>query len=196
MACKAFRGQAESWAYRGAHARREPCIEPKLGGRRAASDNDALLVPHREGLQWSPSTARGRAGPPSRGSLPTPPTATPRSSTSRSAWCRSTSLKGSTTSACHPPPRPPLNRCRRRLQDGTYNALPEQLRDYLIERLTPDAAERHIGAGLGASAVFEALQEQRLTRPNGSRRLVAVNPTGEFIDCSGGCWPTWPRGLR
>jgi endonuclease YncB( thermonuclease family) len=75
-----------------------------------------------------------------------------------------------------------LNRCRRRLQDGTYDALPTQLRDYLIGRLTPDAAERHIAAGLGASATFEALQEQRLTRPNGTRRRVAVIPTGEFID--------------
>jgi endonuclease YncB( thermonuclease family) len=75
-----------------------------------------------------------------------------------------------------------LNRCRRRLQDGTYNALPKDLRDYLIGRLTPDAAERHIGAGLGASAAFEARQEQRLTRPNGTRRRVAVIPTGEFID--------------
>jgi endonuclease YncB( thermonuclease family) len=75
-----------------------------------------------------------------------------------------------------------LNRCRRRLQDGTYNALPKQLRDYLIGRLTSDAAERHIGAGLGASAAFEVLQEQRLTRPNGTRRRVAVIPAGEFID--------------
>jgi hypothetical protein len=75
-----------------------------------------------------------------------------------------------------------LNRCRRRLRDGTYDALPTQLRDYLIDRLTPDAAQRHIAAGLGASATFEALQEQRLTKPNGSRRRVAVIPTGEFID--------------
>jgi endonuclease YncB( thermonuclease family) len=75
-----------------------------------------------------------------------------------------------------------LDRCRQRLQDGTYDALPGGLREYLVGRLTPDAAERHIAAGLGASAAFEALQDQRLTRPDGSRRRVAVIPTGEFID--------------
>jgi endonuclease YncB( thermonuclease family) len=75
-----------------------------------------------------------------------------------------------------------LDRCRQRLQDGTYDALPEGLRDYLVGRLTADAAERHIAAGLGASAAFEALQDQRLTRPDGSRRRVAVIPAGEFID--------------
>jgi hypothetical protein len=73
--------------------------------------------------------------------------------------------------ACHPPPRPPFNRCRRPLADGTYNALLTQLRDYLICRLAPDAAERHIAAGHGASATFEALQGQRLTRPNEAQIL-------------------------
>jgi endonuclease YncB( thermonuclease family) len=75
-----------------------------------------------------------------------------------------------------------LDRCRQRLQDGTYDALPDGLREYLVGRLTPDAAERHIAAGLGASAAFEALQDQRLTKPDGTRRRVAVIPTGEFID--------------
>jgi endonuclease YncB( thermonuclease family) len=75
-----------------------------------------------------------------------------------------------------------LDRCRQRLQDGTYDALPDGLREYLVGRLTADAAERHIAAGLGASAAFEALQDQRLTKPDGSRRRVAVIPTGEFND--------------
>jgi endonuclease YncB( thermonuclease family) len=75
-----------------------------------------------------------------------------------------------------------LDRCRQRLEDGTYAALPDGLREYLVGRLTSDAAERHIAAGLGASAAFEALQDQRLTKPDGSRRRVAVIPTGEFID--------------
>jgi endonuclease YncB( thermonuclease family) len=75
-----------------------------------------------------------------------------------------------------------LNRCRDRLQDGTYAAVPAGLRDFLVGRLTPDAAERHIAAGLGATAAFEALQNQRLTRPDGGRRRVAVIPTGELID--------------
>jgi hypothetical protein len=56
------------------------------------------------------------------------------------------------------------------------------LRDFLVGRLTADAAERHIAAGLGATAAFEALQNQRLTRPDGGRRRVAVIPTGELID--------------
>jgi hypothetical protein len=75
-----------------------------------------------------------------------------------------------------------LNRCRDRLQDGTYAAVPAGLRDFLVGRLTPDAAERHIAAGLGATAALEALQNQRLTRPDGGRRRVAVIPTGELID--------------
>jgi hypothetical protein len=60
--------------------------------------------------------------------------------------------------------------------------VPDGLRDFLVGRLTPDAAERHIAAGLGATAAFEALQNQRLTRPHGGRRRVAVIPSGELID--------------
>jgi endonuclease YncB( thermonuclease family) len=75
-----------------------------------------------------------------------------------------------------------LNRCRTRLQDGTYDALPAGLREYLVQRITPDAAERHIAAGQRATAAFEALQDQRLTKPDGSRRRVAVISTGEIID--------------
>ncbi|RAY13784.1 hypothetical protein DPM19_19215 [Actinomadura craniellae] len=75
-----------------------------------------------------------------------------------------------------------LDRCRARLADGTYAMLPEDLREYLISRLTPDAAERHITAATLASAEFEALQDRRLTRPNGRRRRTAVIPTGEVID--------------
>jgi hypothetical protein len=116
--------------------------------------------------------------------LPAPPTATPRSSTNQSAWSRSTPQKNSTTLVYRPPPtaQAKLNRCRDRLQDGTYAAVPDGLRDFLVGRLTPDAAERHIAAGLGATAAFEALQNQRLTRPDGGRRRVAVIPTGELID--------------
>jgi hypothetical protein len=45
-------------------------------------------------------------------------------------------------------PRTILDRCRQWLQDGTYAALPGGLREYLVGRLTADAAERHIAAGL------------------------------------------------
>ncbi len=74
--------------------------------------------------------------------------------------------ESSTTPACHPPPRPPSTAAADACKTA-YNALPKKLRDYLIGRLAPDAAERHIAAGHGASATFEALQELRLTRPNG-----------------------------
>ena len=47
--------------------------------------------------------------------------------------------------------------CCQRLQDGTYQNLPEALRTYLVERLTQDAAERHINASIRASQGFQAL---------------------------------------
>lgn len=113
----------------------------------------------------------------------------------RSAWCRSTPPRSSTTPACHPPPRPHLTAAADGCRTAPTTPLPKDLRDYLIGRLTPDAAQRHIGAGLGASAAFEGLQEQRLTRPNGTRRRVAVIPTGEFIDRYGRLLAYLPRGL-
>ncbi|MEU5877789.1 thermonuclease family protein [Spirillospora sp. NPDC047279] len=76
-----------------------------------------------------------------------------------------------------------LDRTRTRLTDGTFDGLvPDGLRDHLVSRLTSNAAERHINAGVRASAYFEALQERRLTRPGGARRRTAVVPTGELID--------------
>jgi hypothetical protein len=66
-----------------------------------------------------------------------------------------------------------LDLCRQRLQDGTYQDLPQALRTYLVERLTQDAAERHINAGSRnagsrASQEFQALPDRRLTRPEGA----------------------------
>jgi endonuclease YncB( thermonuclease family) len=81
--------------------------------------------------------------------------------------------------------QPKLNLCRQRLQDGFYGALPADQRDYLIGRLTPDAAERHISAAVDASAHFEDLTGRRLTLPNGNRRRVAVLPSDEIIDTYG-----------
>jgi endonuclease YncB( thermonuclease family) len=76
-----------------------------------------------------------------------------------------------------------LDRCRSRLTDGTYaDLIPAGLREYLTARLTGDAAERHIAAGVRASAHFEAMLERRLTRADGRRRATAVIPTGELID--------------
>ncbi|MEU8898885.1 hypothetical protein [Nocardia sp. NPDC048505] len=78
-----------------------------------------------------------------------------------------------------------LERAKARLADGTYDALPKDLRDYLIGRITPDAAERHLAAGKAAAAAHRELVETRLTRPDGSRRKLAVIATGELIESNG-----------
>lgn len=75
-----------------------------------------------------------------------------------------------------------LNRCRQRLQDGFYNALPAALRNYLIGKLGPTAAQKHISAGVDASAFFDALVSRRLTRSDGRIRKTAILPSGEIID--------------
>jgi endonuclease YncB( thermonuclease family) len=84
-----------------------------------------------------------------------------------------------------PVAQPKLNRCRQRLQDGFYGALPASLRNYLIGKLGPDAAQRHISAAIDASAHFDALVSRRLTRPDGRIRKTAVLPSGEIIDSYG-----------
>ncbi|WP_433334237.1 hypothetical protein [Spirillospora sp. CA-294931] len=82
-----------------------------------------------------------------------------------------------------PVAQPKLDRCRARLTDGTFDPLiPPALREHLADRLTSDAAERHIAAGNRATAVFDALVERRLTRPDGGRRRAGIIPTGELID--------------
>jgi endonuclease YncB( thermonuclease family) len=79
--------------------------------------------------------------------------------------------------------QPKLDRCRARLTDGTFGTLiPDGLRDHLLSRLTPDAAERHIAAAERATAHFQSLRERRLTRSDGTTRRVAVVPTGELVD--------------
>jgi endonuclease YncB( thermonuclease family) len=81
--------------------------------------------------------------------------------------------------------QPKLDRCKQRLENGFYHTLPQELRDYLIERITNDAANKHINAGMDATMVFEGLLEHRLTKPSGSKRRTAVIPTGEIIDTYG-----------
>lgn len=81
--------------------------------------------------------------------------------------------------------QPKLDRCRARLEDGFYDALPLELRNYLIGKLDPDAAERHIGAAVDASAHFDGIIATRLSRPDGRQRKVAVLPSGEIIDSYG-----------
>jgi endonuclease YncB( thermonuclease family) len=48
-----------------------------------------------------------------------------------------------------------LDRCKDRLQNGFFNDLPQSLRSYLADKITPDAAKRHIEAGQDASLKFE-----------------------------------------
>jgi endonuclease YncB( thermonuclease family) len=81
--------------------------------------------------------------------------------------------------------QPKLDTCRQRLESNFYNAIPQPMRQYFIERLTADAAEKHIAAGEEASAVFDSMLETRLTRPTGTKRPVAIIATGEIIDIYG-----------
>ena len=78
--------------------------------------------------------------------------------------------------------QPKLDRCRQLLLDGVYPAIPDDLRDYLVDRLDPEAAARHIDAGEQATIQFDLLLRERLTRADGSQRTVATVPTGEVID--------------
>jgi endonuclease YncB( thermonuclease family) len=81
--------------------------------------------------------------------------------------------------------QPKLDRCRERLENGFYDALPAELRNYLIGKLAADAAARHIAAAVDASAHFDAIVATRLSRPDGRQRRVAVLPSGEIIDSYG-----------
>jgi len=78
-----------------------------------------------------------------------------------------------------------LDTCRERLEGDFYKALPKTLRGYLIDKLDPAAAERHITAGEAASAAFDAMLEDRLTRPDGVKRSLAIVPTGQLVDTYG-----------
>lgn len=78
--------------------------------------------------------------------------------------------------------QPKLDACRQRLQNGFYSDLPQGLIDYLVERLTNDAAANHIEAANQASLEYEKLLNTRLIKDNGSIRKLAVIPTGEIVD--------------
>ncbi|MEV4296084.1 thermonuclease family protein [Microbispora rosea] len=78
-----------------------------------------------------------------------------------------------------------LEQARTRLQDGTYEALPSGLRDYLISRITPDAAQRHQAVGQAAAEAHTAMVNSRLTREDGSQRKMAVIATGELVEAKG-----------
>ncbi|MFD5271546.1 hypothetical protein [Streptomyces sp. NPDC058335] len=78
-----------------------------------------------------------------------------------------------------------LERTKARLLDGTYDALPQDLRDYLVSHITPDAAQRHQAAGQAAAEAHTATVANRLTRPDGSQRKMAVIAAGELVEGNG-----------
>lgn len=84
-----------------------------------------------------------------------------------------------------PTAQPKLDRCRTRLESGFFDALPSGLRTYLAAKLTANAAQRHIDAALRASQEFAGLMESRLTKPDGSKRKLAIIATGEIVDTYG-----------
>lgn len=81
--------------------------------------------------------------------------------------------------------QPKLESCKEKLRNGFYDEIPSGLRGYLRNKLTSSAAADHINAGNDATARFETILEERLTRPNGKKRKGAVIPTGEIIDVHG-----------
>jgi endonuclease YncB( thermonuclease family) len=76
-------------------------------------------------------------------------------------------------------------RTKARLLDGTDAALPEELRTYLVDRITPDAARRHLAAGKAAAEAHKTMVATRLARPDGSQRKLAVIATGELVEGNG-----------
>jgi endonuclease YncB( thermonuclease family) len=81
--------------------------------------------------------------------------------------------------------QPKLNIAKKRLQEGFFAALPKGLIKYLTQRITADAAKKHINAGKDASTHFEKVKDAALNKPNGTRRKVGVLPSGEVIDRNG-----------
>jgi len=78
-----------------------------------------------------------------------------------------------------------LELCKERLINGFYDNLPSGLRGYLSEKITPDAASKHINASIDSVNAFESMLESRLTLENGNKRDVAIIPTGEMVDSHG-----------
>ncbi|WP_157099756.1 hypothetical protein [Microbispora sp. ATCC PTA-5024] len=78
-----------------------------------------------------------------------------------------------------------LDRTRARLLGGTYDVLPAGLREYLVARITSDAAQRHQAAGEAAAATHTSMMNSRLARPDGSQRNMAVIATGELVEAKG-----------
>ncbi len=81
--------------------------------------------------------------------------------------------------------QPKLDQAKQRLKAGFFPLLPKGLIKYFTDRITADAAKRHINAGKDASNHFEKVKNNALNKPNGTRRKVGVLPSGEVIDSNG-----------
>jgi endonuclease YncB( thermonuclease family) len=75
-----------------------------------------------------------------------------------------------------------LDRCRQRLRDGVYDRIAKPLRQHLIDRLTADAAQRHLDAGARAAEEFKRMQSKRLEVDRTGTLKIAVVATGEVFD--------------
>jgi endonuclease YncB( thermonuclease family) len=78
-----------------------------------------------------------------------------------------------------------LDKARQRLAGAYYAALPEKIRDYYLEKLSPTAAEAHITAGHAATKFLDEQLGVRLLKADGNRRALAIIPSGEIIDSYG-----------
>jgi endonuclease YncB( thermonuclease family) len=79
-----------------------------------------------------------------------------------------------------------LDACRARLESGFYDGLIlQETKDYLLVKLTDNAASIHIDTAHEASAKFQEFMDTRLQVDDDTRRRLAVFPTGEMIDIYG-----------
>ena len=79
-----------------------------------------------------------------------------------------------------------LDRCRQRLVDGVYDEIDKPLRTHLLDRLSPDAANRHLKAGKKAGEEFARMRAERLVfHPDTGQAKLGVIVTGEVIEENG-----------
>lgn len=81
--------------------------------------------------------------------------------------------------------QPKLDKCKERLEEDFFN-IPVGMKNYLLSKLQDgQAAAKHIEAGQKATAFFNQILEDRLTKEDGKKRQLAIIPSGEAIDSYG-----------
>jgi endonuclease YncB( thermonuclease family) len=78
--------------------------------------------------------------------------------------------------------QPKIDKAKLQMQNEFSTLIPKGLVKYLSDKITNDAAKRHINAGKDASDYFEKIKNDNLTKPDGKRRKLGVLPSGEVID--------------